>query len=119
MTPRITIGVPVFHGAHLVSDVLDSISAQTFQDFMVIVSVDGNDHVSADACRPYLQDRRFSCVVHDQRLGWAGDINWLARQAKTEFFVYIAQVDKVDSTYYEKLVDQADQNPAASLIYSD
>lgn len=119
MRPRITVGIPVYRGETLVQDVLRSIAAQTCQDFRVLLSVDGGDHASAASCRPFLQDRRFSLTVQDRQLGWAGNINWLARQVDTEFFVYISQDDTIEPRYYEALLACADRHPSASLFYSD
>ncbi len=119
MRPRITVGIPVYRGETLVQDVLRSIAAQTCQDFRVLLSVDGGDHASAASCRPFLRDRRFSLTVQDRQLGWAGNINWLARQVDTEFFVYISQDDTIAPRYYEALLDCADRHPSASLFYSD
>lgn len=119
MRPRITVGIPVYRGAHLVEDVLRSILDQTFREFRVLLSVDGDDRASAAACQPFLQDRRISLVVQDRQLGWAGNINWLARQVDTEFFAYISQDDAIAPTYYEALLDCAARNPDAALFYSD
>ena len=118
-TPRITIGIPVFHGETLVADALRSVEAQTFRDFKVIISVDGGDERSAAACRPFERDPRFRVVVQNEQLGWAGNINWLTHQADTEFFVYLAQDDKADPVCYETLLAHADRHPDALIVYPD
>jgi glycosyltransferase involved in cell wall biosynthesis len=118
-TPRITIGIPVFRGETLVADALRSVEAQTFRDFKVIISVDGGDKRSAAACRPFERDPRFRVVVQNEQLGWAGNINWLTHQADTEFFVYLAQDDKVDPVAYETLLAHADRHPEALVVYPD
>ena len=59
MSRRITVGMPVYNGAEQVAAALKSLQEQTFQGFEVIISVDGNDQATADACRPFLADERF------------------------------------------------------------
>jgi hypothetical protein len=38
--------------------------SRRFRDFEVIISVDGNDQATADACRPFLVDARFRMIQH-------------------------------------------------------
>jgi glycosyltransferase involved in cell wall biosynthesis len=117
--PRLTIGVPVYHGRALVVDALQGLARQTCDDFRVLISVDGQDDESADVCRPFLADRRFELVIHPSRLGWAGNVNWLSSQAGSEFFAYHGQDDKVDPSYYATLMEQADSHPDAAVVYTD
>jgi glycosyltransferase involved in cell wall biosynthesis len=119
MHPRITVGIPVYRGEQLVRDALQSIVAQTFRNFRVLLSVDGGDHASALACQSFLSDRRFSLVMQDQTLGWAGNINWITKQVDTEFFVYMSQDDMIAPSYYETLLKCADHHRDASIFYSD
>ena len=70
MTPRITVGLPVYKGADLIAKTLDGLQRQTFGDFEAIISVDGGDAETADACRPFLSDSRFRMIV--QTDGWTG-----------------------------------------------
>ncbi len=44
MSPRVTIGVPVYNGAQYLEQMLDSILTQSFADFEVVVS----DNCSTD-----------------------------------------------------------------------
>jgi hypothetical protein len=117
--PRITVGVPVFRGQHLVAEALQSIQSQSHTDFQVIVSVDNNDEVSTAACRPFESDPRFRVVVQDRQLGWAGNINWLAAQADSEFFHYVAQDDRLDPAYQETLLAYADRHPEVLVVTPD
>jgi hypothetical protein len=116
---RLTVGVPVYRGRTVVADALQGLARQTCDDFRVLIAVDGQDNESAEACRPFLADCRFQLVVHQSRLGWAGNVNWLSSQADTEFFAYHAQDDKVDPSYYARLMDLADSRPDASVVYTD
>ena len=74
MSPRITVGMPLYKGQDLVAGALRSLQEQTFEDFEVIISVDGGDEASADSCRPFLADPRFRMVVHTERLDWVDNM---------------------------------------------
>lgn len=118
-TARVLVGVPAFRGARFIAETLGSIQAQAFDAFRVLIAVDDGDARTADACRPYLRDSRFSLVMHDRRLGWAANINWLMAQLSEEFFCYWQQDDLASADYLLELVRHADSHPSAVCVYSD
>jgi len=118
-TARVLVGVPAFRGARFIAETLRSIQAQSFDAFRVLIAVDDSDAETADVCRPYLRDSRFSLVVHDRRLGWAANINWLMAQLSEEFFCYWQQDDLASPDYLLELVRHADSHPSAVCVYSD
>ena len=119
LTPRITVGLPVYKGAGLIEKALECLQKQTFSNFEAIVSVDNGDEETAEACRPFLSDRRFRMVVQSTRLDWAGNFNWLLQQDLKEFFCYRQYDDTTAPEFFETLLDAADKDPHAADIYSD
>ena len=119
MTPRITVGLPVYKGADLIAKTLDCLQRQTFGDFEAIISVDGGDAETAAACRPFLVDPRFRMVVHPERLDWVGNFNWLLQQDLQEFFCYRQHDDTTAPEFFEVLLQAADKEPNAAAIYCD
>jgi GT2 family glycosyltransferase len=117
--PRITVGLPVYQGAALMPKTLDCLQRQTYAEFEAIISVDGNDQETADACRPFLSDSRFRMVVHPTRLDWFGNFNWLLRQDLKEFFCYRQHDDTTAPEFFELLLDAADADPQAAAVYCD
>jgi GT2 family glycosyltransferase len=116
---RIDVGVPVYRGGDHIVATLQSLIDQTYKNFSVLISVDGEDRESAEICRPFLTDPRFHLVVHEQRLGWAGNINWLVSQSNAEFFCFYQQDDLTAPTYFEILIGEAARNPGAAIVFSD
>ena len=113
------MGVPVYKGADLIGKALECLQQQTFGDFEVIISVDGDDVETAAACRPFLADPRFRMVVHPERLDWVGNFNWLLQQDLKEFFCYRQHDDTTAPEFFEVLLRVADQDPHAAAIYCD
>jgi GT2 family glycosyltransferase len=116
---RINVGMPVYRGGEHIVATLQSLVDQTYKNFSVLISVDGGDLSSADICRPFLSDPRFRLVVHKERLGWAGNTNWLVSQADGAFFCYYQQDDLTAPTYFEVLIAEAARNPGAAIVFSD
>jgi glycosyltransferase involved in cell wall biosynthesis len=111
--------MPLYRGADLVGKALECLQRQTFRDFEVIISVDGNDDASATACRPFLDDPRFRMVVHAERLDWVGNFNWLLRQDLKEFFCYRQHDDTTSPDFFEILLKAAEEEPQAAAVYCD
>jgi glycosyltransferase involved in cell wall biosynthesis len=117
--PTITVGVPVYKGADHVAAALRSLAEQSFADFEVIISVDGNDLETAEACRPFLADPRFRMVVQPERLDWFGNLNWLLQQPMGEFFCYRQHDDTTTPDFFERLLAVARGRPDAAIVYAD
>ncbi len=117
--PRITVGLPVYEGADLIAKALDCLQRQTFSNFEVIISVDGNDVETAAACSHFLADPRFRIVVHPERLDWVGNFNWLLQQNLNEFYCYRQHDDTTAPDFFEVLLQTADDEPNAAVVYCD
>jgi len=52
--PRVSIGLPVFNGERYLKDALDSILAQTYQDFELIISDNASTDHTQQICRKYV-----------------------------------------------------------------
>ncbi len=118
MTKRITVGLPVYRGAKYIGAALTCLQQQTFREFDAIISVDGNDQETAEACRPYLSDSRFRMVVHQERLDWFGNFNWLLQQELNEFFCYRQHDDTTSPDFFEKLLKLAASRPDAAASFA-
>jgi Glycosyl transferase family 2 len=116
---QVTIGVPVYRGEEFLDDTLRSIQDQTFPEFEVLISMDGADPVCEEICAKYLRDSRFKLIIQPQRLGWVGNLNWLLAHVTTEFWYFHQQDDLTSPQYLEVLLEQANENPTAALVYSD
>lgn len=115
----VTLGVPAYRGAAYVAESLASIQAQTHADLRVLISLDGPDPETEEACRPFLDDPRFRLTVRPERLGWVRNFNWLVDQADTAYWCYQQQDDVLEPTYLETLVRAARRHPEAAVLYCD
>jgi GT2 family glycosyltransferase len=119
MTKRITVGLPVYRAAKYIPAALTCLQQQTFREFDAIISVDGEDRETADACRPFLSDPRFRMAIQTKRLDWFGNFNWLLQQDLNEFFCYRQHDDTTSPDFFEKLIKLADSRSDAAAIYCD
>lgn len=118
-TPLVFVAVPVWRGEDLVEEMLRSLAGQTWTAWRAVISVDGGDEASAARCRPFLADPRFTLASQPNRLGWAGNLNWLMARADGDFFVYWQQDDLCSPDYLSALVEYAARHPEAACSYAD
>ena len=51
--PRVSIGLPVYNGADFLEEALDSLLAQTFEDFELIISDNASTDRTQEICQAY------------------------------------------------------------------
>jgi glycosyltransferase involved in cell wall biosynthesis len=99
-TPAVTAVIPLYQTERYIAEALDSVLAQTFQDWEAIVVDDGSHDCGPDIARRYaLRDERIR-VVRQENRGLAGARNTGIRHARGSF---IALLDADDLWMPEKL----------------
>lgn len=101
--PRVTVVIPAYNAARFVAQAIESVLAQTFTDFELLIVDDGStDETSAVPAR-YLYDPRVRYLRHEQNRGLAAARNTGIRHARGEF---VAFLDADDFWLPEKLAVQ-------------
>lgn len=68
--PRVSIGMPVFNGGNLLSLAVDSLLAQTFEDFELIITDNASTDGTGERCCAYAQkDSRITYIRRDKNYG--------------------------------------------------
>lgn len=116
--PAVSIVMPTFNTALYISEALDSVFAQTFTDYEVIVVNDGSPDTDEleQVLEPYL--KRIIYLKQENR-GPGGARNTAILKARGE---YVALLDSDDMWYPDYLAQQMRalrENPALDLIYTD
>lgn len=97
MTPKVTIGVPVYNGEKTIRQCLDSIVLQTFSDFELIIADNASDDNTESICREYERvDSRITYIRHHKNMGGEYNLKYLLGKASGEYFMWAA-VDDIRS----------------------
>lgn len=116
MSPRVTIGMPLYRNADTLSTAIASLQAQSFADFEVIISDDNSPDGSADLCAALIEgDRRFRLVRQATNLRY-GNFGFLLRSASGEFFAWLAGDDHWAADMLSVCVEHLDREPACVLV---
>jgi glycosyltransferase involved in cell wall biosynthesis len=99
---ELTIGMPVYNNAATLAAALDSLLAQTFADFRIVISDDASsDETAAIAHRYAERDDRISYVRQARNLGYYGNYKFVLDRADTPFFMWAAGDDRWEPTFVE------------------
>lgn len=117
MKPKISVVLPVWNGANFVGAAIDSILAQTFADFELVVVDDGSDDGTADILRSYTDSRlKVYSVPH------GGIVTALNLGINRSSAALIARQDADDLSRPDRLRRQWDalqREPRAVLCFTD
>ena len=86
--------MPVYNGAKFIREALDSLLAQTFTDFELIISDNASTDGTESICREYAdKDKRVRYVRQAQNLGAAANFKFVLDDAVGEYFMWAAADD--------------------------
>lgn len=116
--PRVSIGMPVYNGERHLEEAIDSIVAQTFGDFELIISDNASSDRTEEICRNYAaRDPRIRYERQNRNLGAAANFNTVFRMARAPYFKWMAHDDLLAPTYLEYCVAVLDQEPECVLCF--
>jgi glycosyltransferase involved in cell wall biosynthesis len=116
--PEISVVVPVYNVEEYLERCLDSIRAQTFPSFEVLLINDGSTDGSAAICEAYTgRDARF-LLIQQENGGQSAARNRGIEEACGAYLAFIDGDDCVEPTFLEVLYNLATQNQADMAVCS-
>jgi len=117
--PRVSIGLPVFNGENFLKETLDSIMAQTYSDFELIISDNASTDSTQQICLTYAsKDRRIRYYRNKRNLGACKNFNRLFKFSSGEYFKWAAHDDVLAPEFLAKCIDILDSDPSIVLCHS-
>lgn len=101
-TPMVSVVIPAYNAAEYIGETLESVLAQSFSDFEVIIVNNGSTDQTLDVLGEFT-DERVQVISQEGTGGPAGPRNRAIREARGE---YIAFLDADDCWHGEKLERQ-------------
>lgn len=112
--PLVSIGMPVYNGEEYIRDALNSLLAQTFHDFDLIISDNASTDGTGEICLEYAQrDSRVVYVRQKENIGAAANFQFVLERAQASIFMWAAYDDKWAKNYLMKatsLLNEKDIN---------
>lgn len=116
MPVSVSVIIPCFNQGQFVDEAVDSVLAQSYQDFEIIIVNDGS--TDADTNR-LLQsyDRPKTRVVSTDNQGLSAARNNGIRAANGEYVLPLDADDRIGPTYLEQAVKLLDKRPELGIVY--
>lgn len=110
--------MPVYNGSNFIRDALDSILAQTFTDFELIVC----DNASEDDTREIVQqyaakDSRIELIRNPRNIGASANYNLGFKHGRGEYLKWCAHDDTLSPNYLEACIRVIDDDPDVALAF--
>ena len=116
--PKVTLAMPVRNGADYIESAIESLLAQTFEDFELIVTDNASTDRTAEIVTAIAaRDARVHYHLNPVDFGAAGNYNRGFELARGEYLKWCAHDDLVSPNYLELAVKALDEDPGAVLAY--
>jgi glycosyltransferase involved in cell wall biosynthesis len=112
---EISVIVPVYQAERYIGQCIDSILAQTFADFELILVDDGSKDNSGKICDEYAEKDSRVRVIHKENGGVAHARNDGMANAAGEYICFVDADDRMDDTMLEHCVSCIKENGADIL----
>ena len=115
-TPAVTVVIPVYNSAHYIAQALDSLKAQTFSNYEVIVVNDGSD--DREELERILKSHPLPVIyISQENKGVSAARNAAIKIAKGEFYAQLDADDQWTPDYLDVQLGFLAENPDVALVY--
>lgn len=116
--PRISVIMGIYNCGSTLAEALDSLLAQTYQHFKVIMCDDGSSDHTLQVAQKYVDSdpTKFILIRNEKNMGLNYTLNHCLEYADTE---YVARMDGDDislPTRFEKEINFLDSHPEISIV---
>ncbi len=114
--PKVTIGMPVYNGAHLLREGLACLQRQTYDDFEVLICENGSKDGSRAIAQEFVaNDRRFRLAPFDETIPAWDNFERCLTLSDSPYFAWRAYDDYSADNFIEVLAKGLDAHPHAQL----
>ena len=117
--PQLSIGLPVFNGEKYLKEALDSILAQTYSDFELVISDNASTDHTQQICREYAaKDSRIRYYRNEKNLGVSKNYNRVFELSSGKYFKWTNYDDVYAPEYLQKCVSVLEKDQSVVLCHS-
>lgn len=119
-TPLISVILATYNGSKYLSEAIDSVLAQDYQNIELIIIDDASTdiHVSEQIQQYQIQDARIRSFRNEKNMERSWSKNFWVRQAKGPYIAFIDDDDIWERTKLSKQIDVLEQNPHIGIVGS-
>ena len=115
--PKVSIVFPSFNGSLFIKDSIQSILAQTFEDFELIIVNDCSTDNTLEICTEFAkQDKRVRVISNPHNLKLPASLNVGFSKSKGDYLTWTSDDNVYKPNAIEKMVLALDSNPKVDLV---
>lgn len=115
----VSIGLPVFNGEKYLKEAVDSILAQTFKDFELVISDNASTDRTEQICREYVsKDSRVRYFRNNKNIGAPDNFNRVFELSTGKYFKWASCDDVYSPEYLRKCLAVLEKDPSIILCHS-
>ncbi|OLY94157.1 glycosyltransferase family 2 protein [Cnuella takakiae] len=118
MKPKVSVLIPTYNYARFLDEAIQSVLAQTYTDFELLIMDNCSTDNTEAVVRPYLQDPRVTYYKNEKNLGLVGNWNKCLDHARGEYIKFLCADDKFHPHLLEKFVAVMEAYPSVMLVTS-
>jgi glycosyltransferase involved in cell wall biosynthesis len=117
--PRVSVGIPVYNGENYLQTAIDSVLAQDYEDFELVISDNASTDRTADICRDYAAaDRRVRYFRNRENIGAVPNFNRVFALARGRYFKWLSSDDVCYPALLRRCVEILEAAPTSvTLVY--
>jgi len=117
--PPISIGLPVYNGEKFLEESIDSILAQTFKDFELVILDNASTDHTPQICRAYAaQDDRIEYHRNKENIGHTANVNRVVRLARGKYYRQHHDDDVLEPECLAKCLKVLEEKPQVILCHT-
>lgn len=118
MEPLVSIVTPCYNAEKFIKDTLDSVIAQTYQNWELFIIDDGSKDQSESIIQPYLKDHRITYLRNPENSGVAFTRNVGIDKAKGKYLAFVDSDDIWDSSKLKEQVTLLESTPHSHICFT-
>ena len=114
---KVTCYIPSYNLSKFIGPAIESILAQTFTDFELLIEDDGSTDDSLEVIGKYLHDPRIVLLARTENKGANWTTNSIVKRAAGEYIAPLCADDVWTPTKLAKQVEYLDANPECGIVF--
>lgn len=116
--PKVSVCIPVYNGAAYIAEAIESVLAQSYEDFHLIVCDNCSTDNTEEIVRSY-KDSRLTYVRNAENLGLVGNANRCLELSDGEYVCIFHHDDVMLPDNLERKVHLLDEHPEVGIVHSN
>ena len=114
--PQVSIGMPVYNGEKYIRQAMDSLLAQDYKNFELIISDNASTDRTQDICLDYeAQDRRVRYYRNEINMGATWNFNRVFDLSRGNYYMWASHDDYWDPRYLQSCLEAFETSDAIVL----